>query len=1068
MSKVTGTGACSAEILFFAKRQKPLPEGLPRIDSQMQQRSSFLTDCLASWCAVRLVLHLVIVISAIASAQDLIYNQDGMGFSGYVKPHPMEGYVNMTGFPLTVAGTGTLAFAGGVFDGVSLWLIPFSAPEMISVDVNNGSMTRLVSVGGSNAFGGGVYDGVDSIWLIPFFSNSLVRVSTSTGQSLSILVSVPGVSSTLLHLAGQAFEGGVFDGTYVWLSPRNSQYIVRVNVAGNVSMSAFGAWPTGTLSLGNFAFYGAVLGGGSMWLIPSNSQVVVSINVSNGNMTGYSAWPKNGSLSLGNLAFCGGLFDGRNIWLIPRNAQVLVRVDVLSGNMTGYTAWPSGNISAGSSSFTGGVFDGKYLWLAPRSSHLLVRVDSASGIMKGFSLLTLGSSSLSLGNDAFIGGIFDGSHVWLVPYNSKVLVRVSTTPSLSLSHTASSSATRGTSSPSQLASLSATAWTHFSKSMTVMLTSTLSTQTQETKAEMCSHSLKTTSVSSTLSGVSRARTAARPASATTLASQHTKHLLMTTSISASHPFQSSAKLTISLSPSWRVAVMQESLSSTKSNGNEVGNNPHSELVMPSTRALTSAAILVGVLASISSGPSSAADMQTVVIATLARCTPTSTSSTPEESDAQGSYLLATPLALSDSARGALGGNAVAFACLAAVIAAVFVVLRFVRKQSTEDALAGSRCPGYLLLLVGTLQQSTLFCALRLMTRGGEDGVNGLDAAMGAMAAVCVLVVYPAVVLGAVAKVPRRFVMYEYADDCGEGVARRASQYSRLPWSFLAPFGVTLPDTTRRMSSSLITGYRYPSLLCVGLPIALSVLVNVVAALPASTPSWLCEAGLIMLAVLHAAAGVGIAMSQLYRLPSGNVLGMCGMLLTSIFFVQLASGSRGAIDATLSAQAALSLARSLASACTIVVESKIRQSPQVQSSLELWVVGLPPHSVQRTKTNQDALAQHLLLPPLLSSEADIVEKRSLQDLEFNCDVECDEIELRMATGHSTKVGGAEEMGAGSIVGIEEPSIVDDLADRPLTELTYTTLVAHPFNIGLDDEPTDFLRALPMGQQLPPEL
>ena len=65
------------------------------------------------------------------------------------------------------------------------------------------------------------------------------------------------------------------------------------------------------------------------------------------------------------------------------------------------------------------------------------------------------------------------------------------------------------------------------------------------------------------------------------------------------------------------------------------------------------------LASAAAGPGSASDLQAMVLVTLARC---SISGTPTASTT-GGYRLLTPFALSDTARGPLGGNALAIAGL---------------------------------------------------------------------------------------------------------------------------------------------------------------------------------------------------------------------------------------------------------------------------------------------------------------------------------------------------------------------------------------------------------------------
>ena len=66
-------------------------------------------------------------------------------------------------------------------------------------------------------------------------------------------------------------------------------------------------------------------------------------------MTAFQSWPTGSQLSLGSDAFQTGAFDGHLLWLVPCNSFALIALDPQSGRMTAYSSWPSGSLSLGSS-----------------------------------------------------------------------------------------------------------------------------------------------------------------------------------------------------------------------------------------------------------------------------------------------------------------------------------------------------------------------------------------------------------------------------------------------------------------------------------------------------------------------------------------------------------------------------------------------------------------------------------------------------------------------------------------------------------------------------------------------
>ena len=344
-----------------------------------------------------------------------------------------------------------------------------------------------------------------------------------------------------------------------------------------------------------------------------------------------------------------------------------------------------------------------------------------------------------------------------------------------------------------------------------------------------------------------------------------------------------------------------------------------QLFSPATLATTQTAISVSVAASAVSGAGGASDMQSMVIVTLARC-----SADGAWASSTG-YTLVTPFALSDTARGALGGNAIA--CISVLFAQLLGVgvLRLVKKKSTFEALASARLPNYTLLMAATMHQSTLFCSIRLM---GSDAEGGIDVAMGVFALLLCFAPPAAVVAGSLT-VPRRFVAYEVP---------ASSRFASVPWRFFAPLGTTLPSEQRRMMSSLITSFAHPSALCTASLFISSFATNIVALLPAHAPTALCSGALFASSSIHVALGVAVLVFQIYRTSSSCLVNALGLGLTAAFHAQMASGNRQGINTTLTIQAGFSIARSLVGLTNTIVEWKMSGTSEVQAANVLWMIG----------------------------------------------------------------------------------------------------------------------------------
>ena len=355
-----------------------------------------------------------------------IFNQDGYGFSGPIPPNPLTVRTVMTGYGEWPRGfyKNVLAFAGAVFDGKAIWMVPANADSVVRLETDTGEMTAFNHWPegfrkGNLAFAGAVFDG-KAIWMVPANADSVVRLETDTGEMTAFNHWPEGFSK-----GGHAFAGGVFDGECLWMVPSYADSVVKLDT-GTGEMTRYNGWPKG-FSKGGYAFAGGIYDGRFIWMVPANADSVVRMDTHTGEMSACGGWPEG--LGKVEYAFAGGVFDGRYIWLVPYYADRVVRVDTQTGEMTGHHQRPEG-LGKVEYAFAGAVFDGQGVWMVPLNADRIVRIDKDTAEATEYPEWPQGFIK---GVNAFAGGVFDGECIWMVPSYADRVVRISSFSSLSLS-----------------------------------------------------------------------------------------------------------------------------------------------------------------------------------------------------------------------------------------------------------------------------------------------------------------------------------------------------------------------------------------------------------------------------------------------------------------------------------------------------------------------------------------------------------------------------------------------------------------------------------------------------------
>ncbi len=355
-----------------------------------------------------------------------IYNQGGFGFSGFIAPNPLGNSIIMTGYNQWPPGfyKSVLAFAGSIFDGQCVWMVPANADSVVKIEKDTGVMTGYNKwpsgfKKGNLAFAGGVFDG-QFIWMIPLNADRVIKIDKDTGEMTGYDQWPSGFSK-----GGHAFAGGVFDGHYVWMVPSYADRVIKID-KDTGEMTGYNEWPAGFIK-GGYAFASAVFDGQHTWMLPANADRVIKIDKDTGEMTGYNQWPAG--FIKGEYAFAGGVFDDKFVWMVPYYADRVIKIDMDTGEMTGSNQ-RSSDFNKVEYAFAGAVFDGQNIWMIPLNADKVVKIDKDTDAAMTYNQWPAGFSK---GINAFAGAVFDGQNIWMIPSYADKVVRLSSFSTISVS-----------------------------------------------------------------------------------------------------------------------------------------------------------------------------------------------------------------------------------------------------------------------------------------------------------------------------------------------------------------------------------------------------------------------------------------------------------------------------------------------------------------------------------------------------------------------------------------------------------------------------------------------------------
>jgi hypothetical protein len=263
-----------------------------------------------------------------------------------------------------------------------------------------------------------------------------------------------------LHGSAPSFNGGTFDGRYVYLSPFAGPAARFDTHAPFRSAASWESFPlthltdAGANSL--LITFGAVYDGRYVYFVPYGGDLPHAIafaryDTHGGAFTDESAWETfDATKALGSSvqAFEGAVFDGRYVYFVPLLNGTIARYDTTTSfhASTSWSLFDLTTVNPGASGFVGGVYDGRYMYLVPDENGVTYLSDGGSegeptpdGLVMRYDTkaplsdkaawdhfdvsMLMGSSTAG-----FAGGAYDGQYLYLAPGSSSGLVpRVPTT-----------------------------------------------------------------------------------------------------------------------------------------------------------------------------------------------------------------------------------------------------------------------------------------------------------------------------------------------------------------------------------------------------------------------------------------------------------------------------------------------------------------------------------------------------------------------------------------------------------------------------------------------------------------
>jgi hypothetical protein len=375
--------------------------------------------------------------------------------------HDMTSAAFWSTFDASSVFAGATDFAGAAFDGRYVYLAPSAGGVVTRYDTTGdfeGPMswsifdTSTLPSGGAQAFAGAVFDG-RFLYLVPSGGGLVVRYDSQA--SFDDVSSWSEFDTTTVNAGAEDYVGGTFDGRYVYFAPYHNHadsdgIVAQVDTMGDFeAASSWATFDVAPISPDAVAtgFRGAVFDGQYVYLVQNQNggapSGLVARHDTQASLTTPGSWSffDVQTVNQGATAFFGAAFDGRYLYAVPSHPgppSILARYDTQGGDFAAsWSTFDTTLLGAAVSGFAGAAFDGRYVYLVPNDNGspdgLVARLDTTAGDFTATAAWsTFDTSTLSPSAAGFTGSVFDGRFLYLAPSSGGVVARFDarTPPSL--------------------------------------------------------------------------------------------------------------------------------------------------------------------------------------------------------------------------------------------------------------------------------------------------------------------------------------------------------------------------------------------------------------------------------------------------------------------------------------------------------------------------------------------------------------------------------------------------------------------------------------------------------------
>jgi hypothetical protein len=221
-------------------------------------------------------------------------------------PSPFDDPTEWTTFDVSSTNPTATGFAGGVFTGSALYLVPNA----------------------NDAFDSGVHNG-----------GSGIAARYAVGSGLDVSSSWSTFDMTMVNGLAEFDWGGAFDGKYVYFIPHAQAIVTRVDTSMSftsaASWSAYDTTQIATADGGGAPTYsGGAFDGRFIYAVPGSGSTILRYDTTS-TFVADCAWSsfdlnRIASIDGGVSQYSGAIFDGEYVYLVPFNGGLVARFDARS------------------------------------------------------------------------------------------------------------------------------------------------------------------------------------------------------------------------------------------------------------------------------------------------------------------------------------------------------------------------------------------------------------------------------------------------------------------------------------------------------------------------------------------------------------------------------------------------------------------------------------------------------------------------------------------------------------------------------------------------------------------